>query len=143
MKFNKKIKSLLFFILTVLCFENAFALCMDGRHPTVQEELISSDYVFIGRIEKSKDIASADDPTGIDRIEYDVRVEKLFKGRATKIIKIISENTSSRFVMVPNETYLLFVVGSKKNGLVDSCGNSGESTLRSPEILTLKSLSKK
>ncbi|WP_267226849.1 hypothetical protein [Dyella silvae] len=120
----------------------ATAACIDlrgkeivPRHPSVPEEYASAQWVVIGRVAASRDVASQDDPGFYDWTVYDVEVVESLKGKPPHRIKLESENTSARFPMDNGRQYLLFVshsntaemAGSEKlpQNYIDNCGNSG------------------
>lgn len=108
----------------VACLQNAFALCVDGRHPGLAAETAASSAVVIGRVDKASDYTTADDPAGIAGTTYTITVLQVKKGHPPKTLHIQSENTSSRFPMSTGRRYLLLITGGPENGIIDACGNS-------------------
>lgn len=103
----------------------AAAVCLDGRHPTPQEEFRSSVAVVVGRVSSHKSLTEdPSDPHGTTATLYRVKVLRYFKGTAGRSIQLRSENTSSRFPMVAGEDYLLFLNKDGEAYFVDGCGNS-------------------
>lgn len=129
-----------FFILLFSAKSNA--ICLDGRHPSVEQEFKKSRFVVKGVVEGVEYVSSPDDPEGIDAILYHVRILQAFKGNTERKITIRSENTSSRFNMTANEHYLLFLTGPENDATVDSCGNSGRIEERKKEMTQLLPLAK-
>lgn len=121
----------------------AYGLCSDGRHPAIQEEYGTSKFVILGIVISKQDISSPEDPQGIDSTVYDVDVYKYFKGSTIPNLKIISENTTSRFPMEVGKKYLLFLrfITTENKSIVDSCGNSGEITNKKTDIEAVSKLS--
>jgi len=134
-----------FFILVLASFisAEAYGLCLDGKRSSVNSEFNASNIVILGLVTSSQDISSPDDPQGIDKTIYDIKVEHYFKGTNNTNLKITSENTSSRFPMNVGTKYLLFLKSFSANGefFVDSCGNSGEIENKKTEIDNLSKFS--
>ena len=103
----------------------AHAVCLNGT-PSVEQEFRASTIVALGVARAARDVSVPDDPQGIDHTIYTVRLTRSFKGMpAGRTVRLISENSSSRFPLDPGVPYLLFI-GSSKDGLyVDNCGRSG------------------
>jgi hypothetical protein len=65
---------------------------------------------------------------------YDVRVQRSFKGTAPSHIRLFSENSTARFWLESNRTYLLFITRDEFDPpiryklTIDTCGNSTELT---------------
>lgn len=116
------------------------SICIDGRHPSAKEEFASSDFVIVGTVQERRDISSPEDPSGIEATLYYVEVQKTFRGQTQAKIIIRSDNTSSRFVMLPDRRYILFIVGTPDGGMVDACGNSGLVEDRVDAIIELLSM---
>jgi hypothetical protein len=119
------IRELLLFGSIFLATAEAPAVCLDGRHPTPQEEFRSSGVVVIGRVLDHSDLKEdSTDPDGLTATVYRIEVFRHFKGSAAQTIQVRSENTSSRFPMEAGEDYLLFLNEEGRIYSVDSCGNS-------------------
>jgi hypothetical protein len=103
---------------------NSYALCVDNRHPTVQEEFSASQYVVTGTVTGQKLVPDPEDKDGLLATIYGFKVERRFKGEI-RDIKITSENTSGRFPLDIGKRYLLFVHNDGAEYYVDSCGKSG------------------
>ena len=101
------------------------ASCEDG-HPSVQKEFRGSKVVLLGSVTSSRDVSSPDDPSGVDFVIYSLKVERSFKGKVARVIKVSSENTTSRFPMDIGKSYLVFLYNDGDGYFVDNCGNSGE-----------------
>lgn len=112
---------LLFFGLVV----TSFALCMDGRNPSVAQEFEASKYVIIGIQLGEHVVTSSDDPEGVAANIYSVNPVERFKSNGANTIDIWSENTSSRLVIEKGKKYLLFIKSSPDGFYIDNCGNSG------------------
>lgn len=124
------IRSVLIAVLLIL-HGSAHALCADGK-PTFEKEWNRSRYVLVGRLVASKPVIAADDPQGVEATDYTVAVVRSFKGNAGRVISIRSDNTSSRFIMRPGYSYILFIESDASTNFVDPCGSSGELSQRSP-----------
>lgn len=102
-----------------------FAMCLDNRHPSVQDEFATSFAVIEGRVLREKNLTEdPSDPSGITATVYDVRVTRKLKGLVGRTIQVKSENTSSRFPMELGSSYVLFLIRDKNSNFVDGCGNS-------------------
>lgn len=121
-----------------LCYHSAMAICLDGRHPTVNDEFGESAFVGVGVVTGHKEFSSPDDPEGVEKTLYDFKVSRRFKGGMRSAIRIQSDNTSSRFPMEVGKSYLVFLRTADKELFVDACGNSGELRLRTAAIAQLK-----
>jgi hypothetical protein len=113
-------------LLPLVFAQTSFAMCLDGRHPSVEQELKSSAIVAVVQVSGGRDIPDPSDPDGISSTFYDVAIIKTFKGFPGHRIKLTSENTSSRFPMDIGKKYLVFVTKMSELYFVDSCGNSRE-----------------
>lgn len=119
------IRELALFGFFLLSTARAEAICLDGRHPTPQDEFLSSLAVVVGRVSGHEDLTEdPSDPHGITATLYRVTVLRRFKGTVGRSFQLRSENTSSRFPMAAGEDYLLFLNKDGKAYIVDSCGNS-------------------
>lgn len=103
----------------------SMASCENG-HPGVQKEFRDSKVVFVGSVISSKNVSSPDDPSGVDYTIYSLKVERPFKGKTERVVKVSSENTTSRFPMDTGKSYLVFLYNYGDGYFVDNCGNSGE-----------------
>lgn len=101
------------------------ALCLGDRHPAVKDEYASSRFVVTVMSVRRRDVASPEDPEGIEATQYAVAVRRIFKGKPPTTLTVLSENTSSRFFMQPGREYLLFGNGEADAVFVDACGHSG------------------
>lgn len=103
-----------------------FAYCTDNRHPSVDEEILRSEAVFIGEVMKETPLLEdTSDPEGLTATTYQVHVLKRLSGNITDSVEIRSENTSSRFPMELLKPYLLFLQRNDQIYFIDNCGNSG------------------
>lgn len=129
-------------IATVICFalvmQDAFALCSNDRHPSINNEMKSSAKVLVAKVVSSQDQSSSDDPEGIEKTIYQLRIVKTFKGSVSRVLSVTSENTSGRFLMDVGKSYLLFIKSYGALNIVDSCGNSGLLEDRKKEIDVIK-----
>lgn len=123
--------------------QSAYSLCYGDRHPSLKDEIASSRFVVIGSLKKSSNISSPDDPEGIEATLYEMEVRQVFKGSPPAAITVRSENTSSRFVILPKQEYLLFMSGEVDAAFVDACGNSGLANERESAINELIRITEK
>lgn len=102
------------------------AVCLKG-HLTVKWEYQHSNAVFIGTVLSAKDVPAENEAgTGfLEGVQYQVRVDRTFRGTFPQSIGIVSENSSGRFPMETGRQYLLFVYSDRGRSMVDNCGNSG------------------
>lgn len=122
--------------------DTGFALCVDGRHPSVAQEFEASKYVIIGMQFGEHVVTSSDDPEGVAATIYSVNPVERFKGNEAHKIEIWSENSSSRFVIEKGKKYLLFIRSDPDGFYVDNCGNSGplESKNTAKTLMEVRSL---
>lgn len=122
------------------------------RNPSVTAEFRHAAFVVTGRVLGGHNISTPDDPEGYAWTIYTVQVLEVFKGRPQRTIRLLSENTSSRFSMDTGETYLLFVSHSSMTetagqerlpaDYIDNCGNSAPAKDAESAIKTVRDLSK-
>jgi hypothetical protein len=103
----------------------AWALCLDGRGPTVETEFAASAVVAVGSVVAETKRVSPEDPDGFEETVYRFRPSRVFKGQAKEDIELHSPNTSSRFDMQRGRSYLVFMRDERGERFVDACGNSG------------------
>jgi hypothetical protein len=121
------------------------------RHPSVSAEYKEAPLVVIGRTTSERNVSSADDPEGYDWTIYEVEVLQTFKGRPLHTIRLLSENSSARFLMDIGKSYLLFVSHSamvERAGQealpqdhIDNCGNSDALDTGSKKVEAVRRLS--
>lgn len=137
------VKKIILAVFWAINISHAYALCLDGRHPNVEYEYSKSKYVVVATAVDSKTIVDVDDPAGIAATIYAINVENVYKGKPTRTLHLVSENTSGRFEMELGHKYLLFIMGEMGNFYIDNCGNSGLVKARDAETRNLKLLTKK
>ena len=112
-------------IIPLLISGSANAMCLGGRHPSLEEEARNSSAIVIGVVQSISDLSEdLSDPGGVTATLYTVKVTRRLKGKMKHLVQIRSENTSSRFVMEKNQRYRLFLSAAGNEYIVDSCGNS-------------------
>lgn len=114
----------------------AGAACVNGN-PSVPEEYKSSAFVISGRVLSGALIPASRDSYFVDGVLYRVRVNKSFKGKAPKTLRVFAELSSGGFGMWIGGDYLLFLYADHGRYLVDNCGNSGELITSSEKIREL------
>lgn len=115
----KKICITIFFLL----FANAaFAACLQG-HPSIQQEYAKSFAVLIGTVISVE--AVPESAEYFDGHNYTLTVGDVLKGSLSGTVQIFSENSSGRFLMESESTYILFIYSELGRLQVSSCGNSG------------------
>jgi hypothetical protein len=123
----KRLRTLFLSLVCVLALVpmRSGALCLTG-HPSVTAEIATSRSVVIGIVMTAKDITGdPGDPGGITSTIYTLKVTQVLSGRSRSQIRLVSDNTSSRFPMDVGKSYILFVQSKGSELFVDSCGNSG------------------
>jgi hypothetical protein len=120
------------------CWESGEGATAVYRNPSVAAEFKSAAFVITGRVTGARAISELDDPDGYASTVYTVHVLQTFKGRPQRMLRLLSENTSARFSMDSEKTYLLFVSKSlvaetaRQKRLpthyIDNCGNSALAT---------------
>ena len=102
--------------------------CLLGSY-SVADEWARSSYIVTATLALSVPVPDTDTSQG--GMLYVIRVLKTYKGKATSKLKIFSENSSGRFPLESQKTYLLFVSPNTVEAFrdpiltVDNCGNSG------------------
>lgn len=105
-------------------------------------ELKASEMVVTAIVVSGRDESSSEDPQGVEDTIYTVRVLEVFKGKPDRLVRITSENTSSRFPMDIGKKYLLFITRDGQTRFIDACGRSGSVAERAAEIQALKKVGK-
>lgn len=100
--------------------------CLDGRHPSPEQEFADSAIVATGTARVARIVVDRDDPQGYIATVYEIRVREIFRGRIPRRLYVESENTSSRFPMEEGTTYLMFLQHDDHRAayFIDNCGNS-------------------
>jgi hypothetical protein len=107
----------------------------------VSDEYFISDLVLTGTITASRNIVDPTDPDGMTGTFYTVQMDKVYRGKAPKSLRVYSENSTARFPMETHKPYLLFLTkDSDRHWVVDNCGNSGQVSLSSAAMKQLKQL---
>src|SRR5579871_2042715 len=118
----------------------AQAVCVNG-HLSVESEFRSSKTVVIAKVIASEKVPASQDGYFLEGTVYHVDVLKHFKGDNSSSLLIFSENSSGRFDMVLDDTYLLFIHEEDGRLSVDNCGNSGSAVKRAATIEQVTKLS--
>jgi hypothetical protein len=132
-----KNKASLITVIFLLAVSNTNAVCLFGYPPAIEEELMNSQSVFIGKVVSESSIPESGKYS--EGQNYDVKVQEVFKGKPPKAMQIFSENSSGRFPMVVGKTYVLFVYYDGRYQ-IDNCGNSGLASERREVFKTLRLL---
>jgi hypothetical protein len=90
-----------------------------------EQEVKTVAAVVVGKAIKQKYTAAGPGGTWIDGTYYTVTISSVEYGLAAKDVILFSENSSGRFPMVLNESYLLFVSSCEGVQYIDAKGNSG------------------
>ena len=121
------IRALLLVIVSNFAFTNSYALCLDNRHTSLEDEYRDSTMVLIGRVVAVRPVRDPNDPQGVSSYTYKVKPIDKLKGRMSNKVTLTMENSSSRFPLDLGEDYLLFIQRVEKGNLfIDSCGNSSK-----------------
>jgi hypothetical protein len=114
---------------TFLLSYTAFADWQWKAHPGTEEEFKNSAVVILGKVVSSKDVP---EPGAFTRgTLYTIKVAEVFKGTQSKTIKLFSENSSGRFPMKIDASYLIFAYKGVFEGIqgprlaINNVGNSG------------------
>jgi len=101
-------------------------------------EFFKSDAVFTGTVLSIRETPDTDKDIG--GWFYRMNVEEMFRGPASKIITVYTENSSARFPLEKGRTYLLFAF--KQNGRLEifGCGNSALLSEASDALTRLRNL---
>jgi len=134
------------------CWESGEGETAVYRNPSVPDEFKEATFVITGRVVGERNISTPDDPEGFEWTVYTVKVLEIFKGKPTRTIHLVSENSSARFYMDTGKSYLLFVsqfptaaIAGKEHlptAYVDNCGNSALVHDAESAIRAVKGLSK-
>jgi hypothetical protein len=117
---------LLLSALSLLAFtRQAYAFCF-APQLQVSDEYFISDFVITGTVVSNRYEKDPQDPDSLTGTFYTIRVVKTWHGKAPESLTLYSENSTARFPMRVDGTYILFVTKSD-NGkwIIDNCGNSG------------------
>jgi hypothetical protein len=119
---------------------DSVAVCLNG-HPSVPFEFEHSDAVFIGRVRAERPVPASDGY--YEGHGYTVAVRELLRGKLSRSVDLFSENSSGRFPMQVDSSYLPFVHRERGRIMVDNCGNSGLLTVAAAAIDTVRQLQRK
>ncbi len=133
-----------FFLVAALgAVQTVDALCLDekgvsGYHVPLVKEMRGAEAIVLGRVTREKDLfEDPADPRGVTAMIYTLQITRVVRGKAPTIVRIRSENDSSRFWMAVGEEYLLFLSRDTQHRafyFVDSCGNSGVASKQAPVL---------
>lgn len=93
------------------------------------EEFNESDAIIVGTVTGKEHVPDID-PTFYAGILYFLRVEQIIKGTQKLELRLFSENTTARFPMEIDKSYLVFarrdndIFKNTNTYWVNSCGNS-------------------
>jgi hypothetical protein len=113
---------------TLLVVAPAMPFCQVPQPRLVCAEYFASELVIEASLVQTSIVSDKDDPEGISAHIYTLRVDEVLRGKAVDKIRVYEGNDSGRatFDWVPERQYLLFLLGSDKDGWrLDGCGNSG------------------
>ncbi len=106
------------------CSLSLSAACLDG-YPTVKQEYARSKFVLIGKVVGHHKTPAERNEKGFFKGDtYRLAPVRVFKGKMSKPVEIFSENSTARFPMEVNRTYLVFLYADSGRLIVDNCGNS-------------------
>ncbi len=115
----------------VLAFARADAVCVDpttmasGYRLPLATEVQVSDSIVVGEVLAKHPLPEPADPDAAPASMIDIRVEKILKGGAGRIVSVFVEEDSGGYRMDIRERHLLFLKRSRAGIFtVDSCGNS-------------------
>jgi hypothetical protein len=97
--------------------------------PSVDEEFTNSTVVVVGKVVSTKDVL---EPGGFTKgTFYTIEITEVLKGHPSKTTELYSENSSGRFPMTVDISYLIFAYEGVFEGVegrrlaIDAAGNSG------------------
>jgi len=141
--FSRHGLSLFFLVAALGAVPTAAALCLDengvsGYHIPLDKEMRAANAIVLGRVTRKKNLfEDPADPHGITATIYTLQVSHVVRGKSPSMIRIRSENDSSRFWMDVGEEYLLFLSRDTQHQgfyFVDDCGNSGVASKQAPVL---------
>jgi hypothetical protein len=116
-------------------------------YPDVKQEFVESELVFVGKV-ISEEKVHASSNGYFDGINYTISVIETLRGKPGQVVIVFSENSSGRFPMETDETYLVFT--SLTPGTfadvpvytISYCGNSGKVQQKKNALSLARKLSK-
>ncbi len=107
----------------LVVFEDAAeAFCLEP-HPKVCAEFFRSDAVFVGTVLTEREVPP--EGSSYDGWLYHIRIKQTFRGKLQSAVDVFTENSSGRYPLAVDETYLLFAQVFEGRLNIDNCGNSG------------------
>jgi hypothetical protein len=101
-------------------------------------EFLNSDAVFVGTVISFQ---TASPPGASPGWQYDLTVQRLFRGPHTRTIQVFTENSSGRFPLDVGKRYLIFAYYTDEWVLeIDNCGNSSLLSTAGPALRELRKL---
>jgi hypothetical protein len=120
--------------------QHSFAFCF-APQLHVSDEFYVSDLVLTGTVLYAENVVDPTDPKGVTGTFYTMEVDATFRGKAPRLLKLYSENSTARFPMELHRRYVLFLtLDIGRNWVVDNCGNSGELSKAADTMSDLKEL---
>jgi len=114
------------------------AVCLLGDY-TIRAEFSRSDVIAIARVEKSYEVP--DEGNWYEGTNYGLTLLEVLKGKVPDgKLTVFSENSSGRFPMEVNSTYLVFISTDLDRNTIDNCGNSALVAASSDAIKEVKEL---
>ncbi len=95
--------------------------CLEPR-PTIAAEFARSELVVVGRVLSARVVP--DSGPWLTGTVYSVQASRVFRGDPAPTIRIFSENSTGRFPMDVDSSYVLFIYRAGGRIHVDPCGHS-------------------
>lgn len=92
---------------------------------SLEQEMKTVSAVVVGKAIAQDYSANGPGGTWVDGTYYTVSVSSTQYGSAAKKIRVFSENSSGRFPIFLNQSYLLFISACDGVQYIDAKGNSG------------------
>lgn len=120
----RKMKTILAALVFLLLISGAAgAACFYDHPPTLAEEFRDSQSVFIGKVLSETPVPAS----GLfyEGQNYLIEIQEILKGNPSKTLTVFSENSTGRFPMTVQETYIVLLYYYDSRYSIDNCGNSG------------------
>jgi hypothetical protein len=107
---------------------------------SVEAEYARSTAVVLAKVSSERLVPSADEAGFDDGVIYTVKVQESLRGSTSPTVEVFSENSSGRYPMSKNRSYVLFLYEAGGRLSADYCGNSGLASQRQGVLVKLRAL---
>ena len=107
---------------------------------SVEAEYARSTTVVLAKVSSERVVPSADEAGFDDGVIYSVKVQESFRGSTGPTVEVFSENSSGRFPLSKNKSYVLFLYEAGGRLSADYCGNSGLAAQHQGVLAKLRAL---